>query len=309
MLSLLATVSFGVSADTITPEKAKEKLLYSPPTAMSKSIPAHYQNIERLTKPMFSSDRLVRYSSGYENYLALKNKADLRNPYAAYNVGLYQIINREKFGFNYSDSLIYLKLAVDGGIHDAMYSLAIMYLNNSDDVAKAINGPELIKGASYQKMIAEDKKQFRALGQQYILHLALNGHEKAYMTACNFFTKGEYFEKDVTSAALCYHNAIKVFDSSIAKGLLAKIYFDVPQFDSKEFEQLGIDLSKQAASQGSIYATVNLGKQLINPKHIGREHVGIGVQLLQGAAAHGDERAIAILKEYLGEDGVLRVKK
>ncbi len=307
--SLLAIVSMGSSAATITPEKAKDKLLFSPPTAMSKSIPVHYQDIERLTKEMFSADLAVRYGVGHRNYQTLKNKADLNNPYAAYNVGLYQIINRAKFGFNYSDSLIYLKRAADGGIHDAMYSLALIYLNNSDEVAKAINGPDWLQDARYSKAISEDKKQFRALGRQYIISLALNGHEKAFMTACNLFAKGEYFDRDIESAALCYNNAIKLFDSSIAKGLLAKIYFDVPQFDSKEFEQLGIKLSKEAASQGSVYAMVNLGKQLIHPKHLGREHVGVGVQLLQSAAAHGDERAIQILTEYLGEDGVLRVKK
>lgn len=306
-LSWVVTLSVNATAHAITPNEAKDFLLYSPPHAMNKGVPSHYKNIEQLTAAMFSKDKTIRLGEGYRNYLTVKNQADLRNPYASYNVGLYQIINRETLKTNYSESLVYLKLASDGGIDDAMYSLALIYLNNTDQVANIINAGDIVKGGQYEKVIAEDKQKFKELGQQYILALAHKGHEKAFMTACNFFATGQYLEREITSAALCYNNAVKLFDSNIAKGLLAKIYFDVPEFDSIEFERLGIQLSKEAAAKGNVYAMVNLGERLIRPRHVPRDQVEAGVSLLRNAAAHGDDRAIALLNKYLGDDGVLRV--
>lgn len=307
-LSVLAATSLNAMAGDLTPMTAERFLLHEPPHAKSKELPQQYKDIERLTPQMFSSNQAVRMGDGYRNYLVLKNRADLKHPYAAYNVGLYQIVNREALGVSYTDSLLYLKMAADGGVDDALYSLALIYTNNTDQVAKVINGSDLQQNVRMDEVIESDKKRFRELGQEYILTLAQRGHERGFMVACNYFTTGQFFEKDITKAALCYNNAVKVFNSNIAKGLLAKIYFDVPEFDSLEFEKLGIQLSREAAAQGNVYAMVNLGKQLIMPKHIGRGTVDIGVRLLQGAAAQGDERAIELLRKHLGEDGVLRVK-
>lgn len=308
LLSSVLFCSVGSSALAMDESMAEKILIHSPSPAMSKKIPPQYKDIEQLAVAMFSSDKKISLGEGYKNYLIVKNKADLSNPYASYNVGLYQIINRSFLKVDYNESLLYLKLAADGGIDDAMYSLALIYLNNTDEVAASINGPELIQSLRHKDVINEDKKRLREIGQQYVLDLARRGHEKAFMTACNFYTTGQIVTRSINNAALCYNNAINIFDSSIAKGLLAKIYFEVPEFNSIEFERLGVELSKQAATQGNMYAMVNLGKQLIKPNHIGRENVGLGVELLQNAAAHGDERAMDLLTQYLGDDGVLRMK-
>lgn len=309
ILVAMAAVAPLIAHADITPKQAETFLLQAPPKVLNTQVPKHYQTVERLTKAMFSNTAAERHGEGYRNYLIVKNYADLRNPYAAYNAGLYQVINRDKFGFKYTESLLYLKLAADGGVPDAKFALAQIYLNNTDEIAKLINGLSRLKGVDRNSAVVEDKQKFKALGQQYVLELAQQGHEKAYMTACNFYASGQYLQQDTIKAAVCYNNAIKSFDSSVAKSLLAKLYFEAPQFTDIEYERKGIEISKEAAAKGNMYAIVNLAKQLMKPNHAENLHLDIGLRMLQNAAAHGDEKAIDYLAQHLGEDGVMKAQK
>lgn len=289
----------------ITPKQAEQFLLFQPPVPMSSQVPKQYKNLESLTKPMFFSGQQENLEQGYKNYLALKNKADMNNPYAAFNVGVYQAINQDKFKFDYKTTLMYLKRGADGGIDESKYALALIYANKPDEVATLINSNSRLQGSSFEAEIQKNEKQLRDLSNQYTLELARKGHKKAFMTACNYYVKGEYLEKSIQKAALCYNNAVRVFDSADARTYLAKIYFNLDYFDSIEFERQGVELSKKAIEQGSVYAMVNLGKQLIYPKHLPYSDLETGRILLQGAAAQGNKSAIKYLVEYFDNDGEL----
>lgn len=300
----LAFLPVASSAE-ITPKQAEQFLLVQPPVPMSNKVPKQYRDIESLTKPMFFMDQKENLEQGYKNYLTLKNKADMHNPYAAFNVGVYQAINQDKFKFDYKTTLMYLKLGSDGGIDESKYALALIYANKSNEVATLINSNNRLQGESFEAEVQKNELQLRDLSNQYILELARKGHKKAFMTACNYYVKGEYLEKSIQKAALCYNNAVRAYDLGSARGFLAKMYFDLDYFDSIEFEQKGVELSKKAIEQGSVYAMVNLGKQLIYPKYLPYSDVETGRLLLQGAAAQGDKTAIKYLVEYFDGAGEL----
>lgn len=290
----------------ITPQQADQFLLIQPPTApMSSKIPSQYRNLENLTKPMFAANRKESLEQGYKNYLILKNKADMNNPYAAYNVGVYQAINQDQLKFDYKTTLMYLKRGADGGVDESKYALALIYASKSDEVANLINNNSRLQGQSFELEVQKNQKQLRDLSHQYVLELARKGQSKAFLTACNYYVRGEYLDKSVQKAALCYNNAVKVFDSGTARALLAKMYFNLDYFDSVEFERKGVELSKKAIEQGSVYAMVNLGKQLIDPKYLPYSDVETGRVLLQGAAARGDKAAINYLIQYFDSEGNL----
>lgn len=295
-----------VSNAEITPEQANRFLTIQPPMAMKNTLPKQYRDLESMAKVMFFSDQKENAEQGYKNYLVMKNKADMNNPYAAYNVGVYQAIHQSKLKFDYKTTLLYLKKGADGGVDESKYALALIYANKSDEVSKIINTGSRLQGESFSAEVERNGRQLRELSHQYILELAKKGHERAFLMACNYYVRGEYLEKSIEKAALCYNNAINVFDSGVARGLLAKIYFDSGYFNSIEFEKLGIELSKKAVEQNNVYAMVNLGKQLIHPRYASNSNIETGRLLLQGAAAHGDKVALDFLIKNFDDEGRLK---
>lgn len=309
---VLLVTSFSYA--DITPKQAEKYLLFTPPNPIHDDSKNKYSAVEKLVGPMFSPDLAVRYGQGYTRFLNVKNLADKGNPYAAYNTALYMLINREKFKFDYMQTLIYLKRAKDGDIADAKFALALIYMNQFDEVAKLINSQW--SGASQTKQqkqaweqgIKADTERLQHLSQQFILELAAMGHEKAYLHACNFYLSGVFLPKGSVMAAMCYDNAVRVFDSVAAKGLLLQLYFSDPAFNSLEFEQRGVALAKKVVVEGNARAMAVLGRQLIYPRHLPYSDPESGTALIQSAAAQGDELAHEYLQQYFDGAGRLLIR-
>lgn len=309
-MALLLLSSVAAHAD-ITPVQAERFLLFNPPQPIKDPAKVKYAAVEKLVGPMFSTDLSMRYGRGYTHFLNLKNMADQGNPYAAYNVALYMLINREKFKFDYMQTLLYLKQAKDGDIADAKYSLALIYQNQFTEVARMINplASEQDKPSQkHQLTVQEDGKRLQHLSQQYILELSAMGHNKAYLSACNLYATGIYLPKDAVRAAMCYDNAIRVFDSMPAKSMLVQLYFSDPAFDSPVFEKRGVELAQKAVRLGDTRMMAILGRQLIYPKYLDYADVEAGSALIQSAAAQGDELAQRYLREYFDGSGRLLIR-
>lgn len=272
-------------------------------------------SVEELTKPMFSLYEKVKFIEGLKNFQILQNLSNRGNPYAAYNVGIYMMLNREKLGFKFSDALLQLKKASDQNVVDAKYALALIYQQRSIEVSTLVNTADqhqIILSPKEQielnKQIKKDEIQFKNIANQYLLELAQLGHEKSFLAACNFYITGEVLKRNFLNAAICYDNAIRIYDQSVAYARLAKIYFDAPDFDEAVFEKKGMSLAETGARKGDTYAMAILGKQLIFPKFSGHSNIEMGTQLIQAAAAYGDPIGIDYMRLYFDKSGKLLIQ-
>lgn len=308
---VLLLTALNVNAE-ITQAQAASFLIHNPAQKYKLPNTVNRTSVEALTPPMFSLNEKVKFSQGLQNFKVLQNLSNRGNSYAAYNVGLYMMLNKSKLGFDFSEVLVQLKKASDQGVLDAKYSLALIYQQQFMEVSSLVNteNKAALKLSKKEELelknqIKADADEFKKIGQQYVLELAQLGHEKAFLASCNSYITGDFLKRSVLNAAVCYDNAIRIYDSHIAYGRLAKIYFDAPDFATPQFEQKGIDLAKVGAEKGDTYAMTILGKQLIYPNYLAYSNIDLGTQLIQGAAAHGDPIALDYMRSLFDGSGRL----
>lgn len=302
LTSILFFFTIPVYANISTKE-ADYGLLTVPPAQYVQPHVVAYNLVENYTKPMFSKSEKLRLGLGYQNYKVVKNLADTGNPYAQYNAALYRILNEDYFEFDLPESLLMMKKAADSGVLDAKYSLAMIYQRRSLEISKLLNVAKNQKNNEAE--INNNANRLVDIGTQYVIEGAQKGHEKSFMMACNFYVRGHYLEKNSIKAAMCYENAVKVFKAPAAYGILAKIYFDDPHFDSLEYEKQGITLAKTGALLGDTFAMSILGLRLIYPKFIDYSDAETGTELIKAAFQHEDPTAKTYAQKYF--DGSWRL--
>lgn len=319
-IKLLGLLVFASSCGNlqaqITPSQADSFLLNTPAYKYKLPQSDNLARIEALAAPMFSSVESTRYGQGFQNFQVLLNRAKNENePYALYNVGMYMMLNKDKINFKLSEALVYLNKASELGVVDAKYALALIYRSQFMEVSTLVNtenkNPLKLSTSAkkeLQQQISKDADAFKQVAQQYILEAARLGHEKAFLMSCTSYQTGEFLPKNNQKAAVCYNNAIRYYDSSSAYGLLAKIYFSDPVFDSFEYETKGVELAKKGMEKNDSYAMAILGKQLVYPKHLNYSNAEVGVKLIQAAAAIGEPTGISYARQYLDGAGRLLVQ-
>lgn len=296
----------------ITSTDAAEFLLHNPAKKYKLPDKINITSVEALTNPMFSSNENIKFQQGLQNFKVLQNLSNRGNPYAAYNVGMYMMLNKDKLGFDFSEVLLQFKKASDQGVLDAKYSLALIYQQQFLEVSTLVNTKDKSQIRLSEKEKKELKKQikvdggkFKKIAHQYILELAQLGHEKSFLASCNSYITGEILRPSIINAAICYNNSIRIYETPIAYGRLAKIYFDAPDFNDLEFERKGISLAQIGTKKGDTYAMTILGKQLIYPNYPDNSNIELGIKLIKGAAAHGDPIAIDYMRSYFDDAGRL----
>lgn len=306
----LLFLSSAVSAE-MSQQVADKFLIHNPVKPLVSKNNAYATQAESLAKAMFTGPYELRTTQGMQNYKVLLNYAKTGNPYASYNVGMYMVVHEGKFGFKLTDALLHLKIASDGGVDDAKYALALLYLNRADEISGLIQENSKSRGTGHmltQVNLNNDAQKLKQISYQYIMELASIGYQKAFLMGCNFYAKGQYLKQDLMNAALCYNNAIKTYNSSEAMGLLAKIYFQDKNFDSREFELKGIELANKASQMGDAYAMALLGKQFIYPKYLPVSDVKTGTALIFGSAESGNELGVTYKRQFFDGSGRLIVR-
>lgn len=306
MKKLITSIVFFLSIPAyanISTKEADYSLLTHPPTKYVQPDVVAYNIVENYTKPMFSQNEKLRIGTGYQHYKVVKNLADTGNPYAQYNASLFRMLNEQYFEFDLPESLLMMKKSADAGVLDAKYSLAMIYQKRSLEISKLLNEANIQKDNEAE--INNNASRLVDIANQYILEGAQKGHEKSYMMACNFYVRGQYLEKNSRKAAMCYENAIKVFKAPAAYGILAKIYFDDPLFESLAYEKQGMLFAKTGALLGDTFAMSILGMRLIYPKFIDYSDSEIGTELVKAAFQNGDPTAKIYAKQYF--DGSWRL--
>lgn len=311
---IMATQFFATNTKAdISPSQADYFLIKNPAHKYKMPKTNNVMRVEALAAPMFSSDDNIRYGQGLQNFKVLRNLAlNDNNPYALYNVGMYIMLTKHKLNFELSDALLYLKRASDLGVLEAKYALALIYQSQFFEVSTLVNtenkNPLSMSTKAKEelaKQIDVDAQKFKKISNQYILEAAQKGFEKAFLLACSSYITGDLLPKNTIKAAICYDNAVRFYDSPIAYGRLAKIYFDSPEFDGYEFESKGIELAKKGMQKNDAYSMAILGKQLIYPKHLPYSNSELGIKMIQGSAAIGEPIAIKYSRDFFDGSGRL----